>query len=55
MVNESGHPRVNEFTFDIYSPDEGGYAGVALKYIEIIQSGKPGSMILCAPNRGVSL
>lgn len=52
MVNESGHPRVNEFTFDIYSPDEGGYAGVALKYIEIIQSEKPGSMILCAPNRG---
>lgn len=25
---------------------------MALKYIEIIQSGKPGSMILCAPNRG---
>ena len=52
MANETGVKRDEEWTFDIYSPDEGGYAGVAIKFIEIANSGKPGTMILCAPNNG---
>ncbi len=52
MANETGMRREEQWSFDVYSPDAGGYAGVALRYIEIERSGKPGSMILCAPNNG---
>ncbi|MGJ4851095.1 6-phospho-beta-glucosidase [Bacillota bacterium Meth-B3] len=40
------------FRFDVYSQDAGGYAGVALKYIEAERTGKATQMILCVPNRG---
>ncbi|AEB07288.1 glycoside hydrolase family 4 [Coriobacterium glomerans PW2] len=52
MANESGVRRTEPWKFDIYGADEGGYAGVALRYIEIERSGSTRSMILCAPNAG---
>ena len=52
MASETGVVRKNKWHFDLYSKDSGGYAGVALKYIEIQQSKKPASMILCTENNG---
>jgi 6-phospho-beta-glucosidase len=52
MASETGVKRKNQWHFDIYENDSGGYAGVALKFIEIEQSGKPDSMILCTANNG---
>ncbi|MCH5314396.1 MAG: 6-phospho-beta-glucosidase [Eubacterium sp.] len=50
MASETGVKRKAPWHFDIYEKDAGGYAGVALKFIEIAQSGKSDSMILCVPN-----
>ena len=52
MASETGIRRDKEWHFDPFSEDFGGYASVALKYIEIMQSGQAGSMILCVPNNG---
>ena len=52
MASETGVKRKNAWKFDINSKDSGGYAGVALKFIEISKSGKTDSMILCVPNNG---
>lgn len=52
MANETGIRRTSAWKFDIFSPDSGGYAGVALNFIRIIESGSRGSMILCVPNQG---
>lgn len=52
MANETGMKREKPWSFDVFSPDAGGYAGVALRYIELVQSGEKGRMILCAPNSG---
>ncbi len=53
MANETGSKRNSPpWKFDIHSQDAGGYAGVALKYIRIAQSGNPGDMILVVPNNG---
>ncbi len=52
MAAESGVKRKNQWRFDIYAPDDGGYAGVALKFMEIVQSGGTDQMILCVPNNG---
>ena len=52
MKNETGVARKEKFHFDIYEKDDGGYAGVALKYIRAMQTGKPVDMILCVPNCG---
>lgn len=52
MASETGVKRTAPWHFDIYEKDNGGYAGVALKYIEIIQTGKTDDMILCVPNNG---
>lgn len=52
MASETGVKRKEPWKFDIYAKDDGGYAGVALKFIEIAMSGKKDSMILCAPNGG---
>lgn len=52
MANETGIVKATQWNFDIHEKDEGGYAGVALKYINLIQSGKSGSMIMCIPNGG---
>ncbi|MCQ2463567.1 MAG: 6-phospho-beta-glucosidase, partial [Clostridia bacterium] len=50
MASETGIVRQNKWKFDPFSRDAGGYAGVALKYMDIIKSGKKDSMILCVPN-----
>lgn len=52
MQSETGVKRDKPWVFDIFSKDMGGYAGVALKFIEISQSGKSGTMVLCVPNNG---
>ena len=52
MASETGVKRDKEWHFDPFSEDFGGYASVALKYIEIIRSGVGDSMILCVPNNG---
>ncbi len=52
MSSETGIKRKNKWHFDIHQKDNGGYAGVALKYIEIVNSGKSESMILCTANHG---
>lgn len=53
MSNETGEKRNRDaFKFDIYSEDSGGYAGVALQYIQAAQTGNPVDMILCVPNNG---
>ena len=52
MANETGIKREEPWSFDVFSPDAGGYAGVALRYIELERSGRQGRMILCAPNNG---
>lgn len=52
MASESGVRRTQPWHFDIYEEDDGGYAGVALKFIETAQSGTKGTMIMCIPNNG---
>ncbi len=52
MASETGIKRNNPWHFDIYQKDDGGYAGVALRFIELETCGKEDSMILCVPNGG---
>lgn len=52
MATETGIRRTKPWKFDVFAPDAGGYAGVALKFIELTETGKTGSMILCVPNNG---
>ena len=52
MAAESGVKRETKWHFDPFEPDDGGYAGVALNFIRITQSGGSDSMILCVPNGG---
>ena len=52
MASETGIKRASKWHFDIYQKDNGGYAGVALKYIELYNSEKAGTMILCTENNG---
>ncbi len=52
MASETGVKREKPWHFDIYQKDEGGYAGVALKFVELSQSKKHSSMILCTANEG---
>ena len=52
MASETGVARSTPWHFDINSKDSGGYAGVALKFIEISRQNKSDSMILCVPNNG---
>ncbi|MCD7872486.1 MAG: hypothetical protein LUG21_04165 [Clostridiales bacterium] len=40
MASETGVKRKTPWRFDIFEKDTGGYAGVALKFIEISKSGK---------------
>lgn len=50
MASETGVKRTVPWKFNIYEEDDGGYAGVALKFIETAQSGTTGTMIMCIPN-----
>lgn len=52
MASETGVKRTTPWHFYIYEEDDGGYAGVALKFIETAQSGTTGTMIMCIPNNG---
>lgn len=52
MASETGVARDKVWAFDPYAPDDGGYAGVALNFIDILQSGQPDTMILTVPNQG---
>ena len=52
MASETGISRGTQWKFNPFSKDAGGYAGVALRYMEIVRSGKPDSMILCTLNNG---
>jgi 6-phospho-beta-glucosidase len=54
MASESGVQRDEASTprFDLYAPEVGGYAGVALKIIRARITGAPGEMSACVPNRG---
>ena len=52
MASETGVKRQTKWHFDIFRKDDGGYAGVALKFMEIVRSGQTDSMILCVPNNG---
>jgi 6-phospho-beta-glucosidase len=53
MANETGLRRGGApWRFDVFSRDDGGYAGVALKYIRLERQEGSGNMILCTPNRG---
>jgi 6-phospho-beta-glucosidase len=38
--------------FDIFEKDQGGYAGVALSFIEARKTGRSSEMVLCVPNDG---
>ncbi len=53
MASETGVSRGTAWHFNPFSKDAGGYAGVALRYMEIVRSGKPDDMILCMPNKGM--
>ena len=53
MASETGVSRGTEWRFNPFSKDAGGYAGVALKFIEIERSGKKDQMILCVPGGDV--
>ena len=53
MSGETGVKRDRPpYKFDLYAPDDGGYAGVALKYMRAKAGGGRDSMILCVPNEG---
>lgn len=52
MASETGVKRSTPWHFDVFDKDDGGYAGVALKFIEIEKSGKEDDMILCTQNGG---
>ncbi|MDR1894403.1 MAG: hypothetical protein LBQ61_06910 [Spirochaetales bacterium] len=55
MAGETGIHRDKPWSFDIHAPDSGGYAGVALEFIDIVRNSRAGekkkTMILCVPNR----
>jgi len=52
MASETGVKRKEPWKFDIFKEESGGYAGVALKFIEIANSKETGSTIMCVPNNG---
>ena len=52
MASETGVRREAQWRFDLDKKESGGYAGVALKFIEIQQSGEADSMVLCTANDG---
>jgi 6-phospho-beta-glucosidase len=53
MARETGRERGGRgFRFDIGDPDEGGYAGVALGFLEAAAGGGGREMVLNLPNRG---
>ena len=50
MASETGEKRNSTWHFDMYAPDDGGYAGVALGIIDAKNSTEKTRMIACVPN-----
>ena len=50
MASETGEKRNSTWHFDMYAPDDGGYAGVALGIIDAKNSTEKNRMIACIPN-----
>lgn len=50
MASETGAKRNIDYKFDIYAPDDGGYAGVALGIIDTVVHGADKTVIACVPN-----
>ena len=55
MANETGEKRESHFHFDMYAPDDGGYAGVALGIIDAKREKSGKSVICCIENKGRAL
>lgn len=51
MANETGEKRDKQYKFDIYSEDDGGYAGVALGIIDALENNTGKPFIACVPNK----
>lgn len=54
MASESSVKRNKENVprFNLYTPDDGGYAGVALAFIRAKITGVKSEMVICVPNNG---
>ena len=50
MASETGEKRNSTWHFDMYAPDDGGYAGVALGIIDAKNSVSNKKVIACVPN-----
>ena len=55
MASETGEKRNSTWHFDMYAPDEGGYAGVALGIIDAKNSTEKSRIIACVPNDNKAL
>lgn len=51
MASETGETRDKIYKFDIYSKDDGGYAGVALGIIDALENSTGKPFIACVPNK----
>lgn len=50
MASETGEKRNSTWHFDMYAPDDGGYAGVALGIIDAVNQNSRKKVIACVPN-----
>lgn len=50
MASETGEKRDKKYKFDIFAPDDGGYAGVALGIIDALVHKTEQTVIACVPN-----
>ena len=50
MASETGNRRQSTWHFDMYAPDDGGYAGVALGIIDAKNGKSDKKIIACVPN-----
>lgn len=50
MASETGNRRESKWHFDMYAPDDGGYAGVALGIIDAKTQKSDKKIIACVPN-----
>ena len=50
MASETGNKRESKWHFDMYAPDDGGYAGVALGIIDAKNQKSDKKIIACVPN-----
>ena len=55
MASETGEKREKKYKFDIYAPDDGGYAGVALGIIDALVHKIEKTVIACVPNKNKAL